>query len=295
MEVPQSSPNYQPYVTDETEEPEPETVPQQNQPPIEETDPDPMSKGKAPEVPNQNTDNEPENESAMVPAVDLDTTSPDIPFIIKEQRGAEVENRRMDQDREQYVQERQSSPPARPHREEDIRMGNVEGEVPRMARKRDWSQINFGQQIFTSWFAAEEQNRRLHQNGLPPPPNNWQQAQEHPHWDKWLQAAKEELHALEQKETWEVVQIPKGIFITPVRWVFTYKFDEKGYLVKHKARLCVRGDLQRRFGNIGDTRALTLATRVLRCMMTLAAAFDLDIDQMDVSNAFFYNICCYSK
>jgi hypothetical protein len=29
----------------------------------------------------------------------------------------------------------------------------------------------------------------------------------------------------------------------PLMWVFTYKFDVDGYLLKYKARLVVRGDL----------------------------------------------------
>jgi hypothetical protein len=44
-------------------------------------------------------------------------------------------------------------------------------------------------------------------------------------------------------------------------WVFTYKFDEDGYLLKYKARLVVRGDLQEQYG---DTYAATLAARLFR-------------------------------
>jgi hypothetical protein len=39
-------------------------------------------------------------------------------------------------------------------------------------------------------------------------------------------------------------------------WVFTYKFNEDRYLLKYKARLVVREDLQERYG---DTYAATLA------------------------------------
>ena len=33
------------------------------------------------------------------------------------------------------------------------------------------------------------------------------------------------------------------LFILPLMWVFTYKLDEDGYLLKVKARLIVHGDL----------------------------------------------------
>ena len=42
-------------------------------------------------------------------------------------------------------------------------------------------------------------------------------------------------------------------------WVFTYKFNEDGYLLKYKARLVVCGDLQEKYG---DTYAATLAARL---------------------------------
>jgi hypothetical protein len=66
-------------------------------------------------------------------------------------------------------------------------------------------------------------------------------------------------------------------------WVFTYKFDEDRLLYKYKARLVVRGDLQEDWGN---TYAATLAARVFRFLMALAAAFGLKAYQYDVLNAF---------
>ena len=66
-------------------------------------------------------------------------------------------------------------------------------------------------------------------------------------------------------------------------WVFSYKFDENGYLLKYKARLVVRGDLQEQYG---DTYAATLAARLFRALMALACAFNLKAMQYDVPNAF---------
>jgi hypothetical protein len=57
-------------------------------------------------------------------------------------------------------------------------------------------------------------------------------------------------------------------------WVFTYKFDEDRYLYKFKARLVVRGDLQQDYG---DTYAATLAAKIFRCLIALAAAFNLEL------------------
>ena len=66
--------------------------------------------------------------------------------------------------------------------------------------------------------------------------------------------------------------------------MFTYKFDEDGYHIRCKARICVRGDLQ----TDGDeeTYAATLAAKTFRVMMALAAKYDCDVRQFDVTNAF---------
>ena len=60
----------------------------------------------------------------------------------------------------------------------------------------------------------------------------------------------------------------------PLKWVFTYKFDQLGFLLKFKVRICVRGDLQP-ISDL-DTRAITLGSRILRVVLALVAAFDLE-------------------
>jgi hypothetical protein len=79
-------------------------------------------------------------------------------------------------------------------------------------------------------------------------------------------------------------EVVTGSQVLPLMWVFTYKFDTKGYLSKYKARLVVRGDLQ--VLTAGDTYAATLAARVFRTLIAVAAHFDLDIWQFDAINAF---------
>ena len=70
----------------------------------------------------------------------------------------------------------------------------------------------------------------------------------------------------------------------PLKWVFTYKFDSEGYLVKHKARICVRGDLQAISQQ--ELYAATGAMKTFRILMALVAAFDLECWQMDAIAAF---------
>jgi hypothetical protein len=66
-------------------------------------------------------------------------------------------------------------------------------------------------------------------------------------------------------------------------FVFTYKFDEDGYLTKFKARCVVRGDLQKPFG---DTYATTLAVKSFRALMAIINYFGLEAIQYDAPYAF---------
>jgi hypothetical protein len=95
-----------------------------------------------------------------------------------------------------------------------------------------------------------------------------------------------EYRDLERKDTFTAVPLAetKGAFVVPLMWVYSYKFDTDGFLKKFKARLVVRGDLQRSKNE--ETYAATLAARVFRALMAIAAYFDLDIWQFDAINAF---------
>ena len=73
----------------------------------------------------------------------------------------------------------------------------------------------------------------------------------------------------------------------PLKWVFTYKSDAEGMLVRCRSRLVVRGDLQED-DTILSTYAATLASRSFRMGMAIAAHFDLEVKQYDVVNAFIY-------
>ena len=91
------------------------------------------------------------------------------------------------------------------------------------------------------------------------------------------QAAKDEIRVLEAKNTWtEVLQAyakEQNIKTILTRWVFKYKFDQEGFLIKQKARLCARGNLQKTSDN---TYAATLASRIFQAMMAITAAFDYE-------------------
>jgi Reverse transcriptase (RNA-dependent DNA polymerase) len=132
----------------------------------------------------------------------------------------------------------------------------------------------------------DTQNERLHRDTLPPEPRHWRQMLKHRFAREFEHAAIRELNELERRGTYELTQ-KKEQKTVPLTWVFKYKFDSDGYLIKFKARLCVRGDLQ---STEQDTYAATLAARTFRALIAMAAAFDLELWQYDAVNAFI-NSC----
>lgn len=109
----------------------------------------------------------------------------------------------------------------------------------------------------------------------------------HPYKAEFLSAAQKEYSNLDSRGTFQAVRLQEvnAKMIIPVKWVFTYKVDENGILQKFKARLVVRGDMQL-VSAYKDTYAATLAARVVRALMAIAAYFDLDTQQIDAVNAF---------
>jgi len=56
-------------------------------------------------------------------------------------------------------------------------------------------------------------------------------------------AAYTKIKALMGKHTWDEVRLVKKIHRLPTMWVFTYKEDLDGFIIRFKAYLVVRGDL----------------------------------------------------
>jgi hypothetical protein len=143
---------------------------------------------------------------------------------------------------------------------------------------------------FTAAISTPGPHRRLHRDDLPKEPRNWKELVRHPHSEGFAEAARFEVKSLKAKGTFDEVDRPTDVSkpVLPLMWVFTYKFDEDGFLVKYKARICVRGDLQ--VVTTEEKYAATLAVRTARMILALAAAFDLDSLQLDAINAFLNSV-----
>jgi hypothetical protein len=126
-------------------------------------------------------------------------------------------------------------------------------------------------------------NPRIHQDDLSPPSRSWKDLHNHQFGKEFEEAARREYQSLKERDTFQVVPKTADIKPIPLTRVFAYKVDNNGFFTKFKARICV-GDLQPK--DKKDTYAATLAARVFRALMAIAAAQNLEAYQLDANLAF---------
>ena len=120
-------------------------------------------------------------------------------------------------------------------------------------------------------------------------PKSWKEAMDSPQAAQWHAAADKEMEGCKQMNVWDFVPrnaVPKWQIIVPCKWVFKVKVDSNGAIDTYKARLTPKGFLQREGINFFETFAATGKYKSMRLGLTLTAAFDHELDQMDVPQAF---------
>lgn len=106
------------------------------------------------------------------------------------------------------------------------------------------------------------------------------------HADQWKKAMQEEYDSLIQNKTWSLVDAPSGKRVLPCKWVYKTKTNDKGEIIRFKARLVIKGYAQRKGSDYDETYAPVVRYTSIRFLLSLAAKYDLDIFQMDAISAF---------
>ena len=114
-------------------------------------------------------------------------------------------------------------------------------------------------------------------------PNTPQEAMGNVHWKG---AMDEEITALLQNDTWDIVDLPEGKKTVSCRWVYTLKCKSDGSLDRYKARLVARGYTQTFGIDYIETFAPVAKINTIRILISLAVNFDWPLNQYDIKNAF---------
>lgn len=114
-------------------------------------------------------------------------------------------------------------------------------------------------------------------------PNSFKEASLDPRWQKAMAA---EIEALEANKTWIIVLLPPGAKPIGCRWIYKIKYNSDGSINKFKARLVAKGYTQQYGIDYQGTFSPVAKIVTVRCLLSLAAAKNWPLYQMDVTNAF---------
>lgn len=119
-------------------------------------------------------------------------------------------------------------------------------------------------------------------------PRTYAEAMGRPDAHRWHEAMCEEMGSQRSKKTWTVLPLPPGKRALPVRWIYTRKRNGQGVVVRYKARLVVKGFMQRYGIDYGEVFAPTVRWTTVRLFFSIVAADDLELEQLDVKTAFLH-------
>ncbi|GIL60632.1 hypothetical protein Vafri_15174 [Volvox africanus] len=117
-------------------------------------------------------------------------------------------------------------------------------------------------------------------------PTTYEEAMASPYADEWRAAMEEEIASLRSKGTWSLEEEPPDARALGTKWVFSLKFDQNGAVERFKARLVVKGFMQREGIDFEEVFAPVSKHATLRAFLAMVAANNMELHQLDVKTAF---------
>ncbi|GJW81939.1 putative ribonuclease H-like domain-containing protein [Tanacetum coccineum] len=104
----------------------------------------------------------------------------------------------------------------------------------------------------------------------------------------WVEAMQEELLQFKLQQVWILVDLPNGKRAIGTKWVFRNKKDERGIVIRNKARLVAQGHRQEEGIDYEEVFAPVARIEAIRLFLAYACFMDFLVYQMDVKSAFLY-------
>ncbi|GJS23847.1 putative ribonuclease H-like domain-containing protein [Tanacetum coccineum] len=104
----------------------------------------------------------------------------------------------------------------------------------------------------------------------------------------WIEAMQEELLEFKLPEVWTLVDLPNGKRAIGTKWVFRNKKDERGIVIRNKARLVAQGYTQEEGIDYDEVFSHIARFEAIRLFLAYASFKDFVVYQMDVKSAFLY-------
>ncbi|KAL3683038.1 hypothetical protein R1sor_001060 [Riccia sorocarpa] len=120
-------------------------------------------------------------------------------------------------------------------------------------------------------------------------PRTLDEARKSEEWPRWKDAMKTELDSLKKRQVFGVVQeTPRGFNPVGYKWVFVKKRNDRGDIMRFKARLVAQGFSQRYGVDYIDTYSPVMDHVTFRYLINFAVHHQLRMHLVDVVTAYLY-------
>nr|GEW27634.1 putative ribonuclease H-like domain-containing protein [Tanacetum cinerariifolium] len=99
---------------------------------------------------------------------------------------------------------------------------------------------------------------------------------------------REELLQFKMQKVWVLVDMPRGKRAICTKWIFRNKKDERGIVVRNKARLVTKGHTQEEGIDYEEVFTLVARIEAIRLFLAYASFMGFMVYQIDVKSAFLY-------
>nr|GFA02757.1 hypothetical protein [Tanacetum cinerariifolium] len=103
-----------------------------------------------------------------------------------------------------------------------------------------------------------------------------------------IEAMQEELLQFKMQKVWILVDLPYGKRAIGTKWVYQNKKDERGIVIRNKARLVTQGHTQEEGIDYEEVFAPVARIEAIRLFLAYASFMGFLVYQMDVKSAFLY-------
>jgi hypothetical protein len=150
-------------------------------------------------------------------------------------------------------------------------------------------EINYVENIVQSTTLKPDEEKREEMKGEEQTlnkPFTYKEAMKAPDTDGWIKVMEFELDTLMKMHVWEVTQPPANTNIVGSKWVYRYKYNPQGLIIKRRACLVAQGFTQVFGVDYEDTFSPVIHLSSLRLICALAARNNWSIHQMDIDSAY---------
>ncbi|GJV64072.1 putative ribonuclease H-like domain-containing protein [Tanacetum coccineum] len=104
----------------------------------------------------------------------------------------------------------------------------------------------------------------------------------------WIEAMQDKLLQFKLQQVWTLVDLPYGKRAIGTKWIYRNKKDERGIMIRNKARLVAQGYTQEEGIDYDEVFAPVARIETIRLFLAYASFKDFIVYQMDVKSAFLY-------